>query len=228
MLVRVVLPIDGWYLIALAVFLTLAKSMRSIDWRAQLGVAGCLSVTWLGGVQQFDNEAWDGIATYWFFFLIGFFLRERIVASAQSLRWATSVALVACWLGTFLVLENVGFSDEPGWSMALRLVALMAGISVATRASSWSWLRRVGQATLPVYVSHILWLALLVGIVTRLPATITHSTWFGAIGPPACAAGAILIGRVVGTVAPRVRAAWLFDVPLWLRRLVWRARREQS
>jgi uncharacterized membrane protein YcfT len=218
-------PSNGlWFLYALALFFIASKLMRNhIDWRVQIGVAAVLSVLFFARADT-GNIAWNGIGRYFVFFLLGCYLRERILTFVNR-----PSQLGALWLGlgfgaTFLVSAGVILIVDArvpfitGTLVLVSLLALGAGLLVArflVGFRAFDWLTYVGRNTLPIYVVHVLFVSAL----TSLLLLARGQTWLDRLGPalPLLVAGGAVAASLGfwHLVRDRPVLRYGFAVPAW-------------
>lgn len=209
-------PQGGWFLYALAIFFVLARVTRRVDPRIQLAAAGLVSAVWFSGV-HLDNFAWDGTGLYYVFFLAGVYYRHLAFTWAENGALMRALA-VPLWVVLYVVAEQADVLHVPGVGLAVSVVAVAAGISLATFLMNSRFLGYVGQRTLVVYMTNQLILLAIAFVVTAF-GTAPSGPVVKAAAPVALAAFATGTGLFVAWVAPRVRAGWLFDSPAWARSL---------
>ncbi|MFJ2550877.1 acyltransferase family protein [Microbacterium sp. NPDC087591] len=164
-------PTTGlWFLHALIVFLVLAKLMRRVPAWIQLAGATLLSALFFSTLTT-GSLSYNGMARYFVFFLAGLYLRERVLIGNARPRPFLTFAVGAGYAGLMLLSAHSGFLRVPGiatWLGALGVVfGCMAAVLIANTP-----LRRplayVGRSTLPIYVTHVVLIAVLYRLVTRL------------------------------------------------------------
>ncbi len=164
-------PSNGlWFLYALALFFVAAKLLHGrVDWRIQLGVAALLSV-WFFARADTGNIAWNGMGRYVLFFMVGLFFRDRITRFVERRGLPTGLLFGALFLA-FTAAVLVVRSTVPfimGSLVIASLLAIVAGLVVSrflVRYNGMRWLPWVGRNTLPVYVVHIFFVNVLIGMV---------------------------------------------------------------
>jgi uncharacterized membrane protein YcfT len=215
-LLHIVWPTGGWFIFALAIFFVVAKATARLDARIQLAVAAAVSIVWFGGVIEIRSLAWDGVCLFYVFFLFGCYWRQWLLTTVDKLRWPIGVGAVSLWCGVYLALDALGLVDALGLSFILRVLGLAAGIVLAVLLSRVTWLRSLGQETLPIYMVHSLIIYAVASAVLALggPAWAGVQVWL----PPAMAVLALAASLAVGRLAPRTGAGWLFATPQWLVR----------
>ncbi|MCC2031844.1 acyltransferase family protein [Microbacterium allomyrinae] len=208
-------PIGGWFLFALAIFFVLGRLTKDVPPVWQIVVAGVISAVWfsIDNGNVVGNNAWDGIPLYYFFFVLGCYGRTLLLRAVDGTRLWMSIAIVAAWALAYFELDSIGLTDAPGISFALRLMGLAAGVVIAKSLADVVVLRHLGQSTLPIYMSHSLWIALAVWVATLI---IQPSTIAGWLTPLAIGAVGLGLGYLSGRIAPKIRLGWLFDTPRWL------------
>ena len=130
------------------------KKPRSLFFPLLLIVVGLL--IFLINMGKVEGSTWDNLLTYWPVILIlggldGLYKRDGWVGP-----------LVLLGFGTILLLGNLGYLGEDGFTLLLRfwpvlLVAIGLDIAFGSRKSVWSSLLRVGLGL--TLVAGILWLA---------------------------------------------------------------------
>lgn len=130
------------------------KKPRSLFFPLLLIVVGLL--IFLINIGKVEGSTWDNLLTYWPVILIlggldGLYKRDGWVGP-----------LVLLGFGTILLLGNLGYLGEDGFTLLLRfwpvlLVAIGLDIAFGSRKSVWSSLLRVGLGL--ALVAGILWLA---------------------------------------------------------------------
>lgn len=210
---RFILPNGGWFLLALAVFFIIAKATARLDRRIQLGIAAAVSIVFFTDGFETGNVGWNGVLTFYVFFLIGCYWRDWMLLAAEALPALGRVGIVIAWPLAVGAAMWVGVDGWAGVSFVLRIIGLAAGVVLAVWLSPLGWLRHLGQSTLPIYMAHSL---IIIGIVWAWEAT-------GLPGVPVAtpltvAALALALSYGLGRVAPRIGLGWLFTTPKWLVR----------
>jgi peptidoglycan/LPS O-acetylase OafA/YrhL len=159
-----------WFLYALALFAVLGKLLRPVPVAVQLAASGVLSALAGAGVLDVDSR-WVAIARFLFFFLLGWHGKQLIegVARASSLLKVVGAA-VACVAaaGGAVVLD---VRTVPGVAWALNCLAVAFGVLFAAWISRYAIGRplvALGRLTLPIYLIHMLWLAVIVAGIRHL------------------------------------------------------------
>lgn len=174
LLLTPVRPSNGlWFLFALAVFLVVAKALDGrLDWRIQLGIAALISI-WFFARADTGNIAWNGMGRYVLFFMAGLFFRDRITSFVERRGLLAGLlcglAFVAFTAAVLLVRGRAPWIT--GALVLASLLAIAAGLVISrflVRFERLRWLPWVGRNTLPVYVLHIFFVNVLIGLVLLL------------------------------------------------------------
>lgn len=142
-----------WFLYVLFVYMAVVSVLPPS--RALLaGAAALLAVS-----PVIEPELLFQLAYFFFFFLLGVCFPAR-----ETPRWAAPVALAGCLLWTWMLLSLGAVSMEAGsagWRfyspllLPSALLGILAMLSLA-RSLDFAWLRHAGQASMAIYVMHIL------------------------------------------------------------------------
>jgi uncharacterized membrane protein YcfT len=201
-----------WFIYALALFAVIAKLIRRTPVWLQLGAAGALSAFAGAEVLQFEAEVWTRMARYLFFFLLGWHARtlvERVARSTTALRVAAAAAVcVGCAVGAVAL----GIRWIPGIALTLNVLAVTFGVLFAAWISRYRVGRplvALGAQTLPVYLIHIFWIAVVMVGLRHLdgPSVVRY------VLPAAIAVGCTLLSLLTHRVLVTARASWLFALP---------------
>jgi uncharacterized membrane protein YcfT len=201
-----------WFIYALALFAVIAKLIRGVPVWLQLGAAGLLSALVGAEVLQIEAEVWMRMARYLFFFLLGWHARtlaERVARCSTALRVAAAAALCVGCAGGAVVL---GIRSIPGVALALNLLAVTFGVLFAAWISRYRVGRplvALGAQTLPVYLIHIFWIALVMVGVANLDLPPVAEYALPAVIAVLCTALSLLTHRLLVARG----AAWLFALP---------------
>lgn len=220
-------PTNLWYLLALAAYLGIARLTRDLPTAFVLPVAFAVATFAAAGLIPDLGNLWQVVQNL-FFFLAGLRLRdvvERFAASAGILR---ALALAAGFAGATAVVGVLGMRQWPGVWPLLAVVAVACGVAVCALVDRHVSvlarpLRWVGQRTLPIYVLHMIPLAL-------IDAALRASGWrtgplVEAMAPIVLTAVVIVLCLTLHAGLVRVRLGVLFD-PLLLWDRLRRGRRD--
>jgi uncharacterized membrane protein YcfT len=201
-----------WFLYALAVFAVVTKLMRPLPVAVQLGAAAVLSALVGAGMLEFGDSRWTYMSRFLFFFLLGCYARqlmERLAGATTFLRVA--LACVVC-VGAAGAAVGFGLRAIPGVALALQCLAVGFGVLFA------AWIARyrlgrplvvLGKLTLPVYLTHMLWLAaIMIGVRhVDFPSAAAYALPFVLV--PVLTVLSLLTHRVLVAAG----ATWLFALP---------------
>ncbi len=223
LVVRLWMPAGGWFVVALAVMLVVARLVRRLPQPWVLAVASAVSIAFLANWVGVGNPAWDGVGAYTAFFLAGVALRGPVLELGERLTKPAALLVVLVWAVAYVGCSAAGVTEAAVVGFALRVAGVAAGISVGLLLQRSRVLRSLGRGTLPIYLGHQL---LVVTAVAWL-----SSRWSFAEQPVLHVAAPVLLLAVLvpvtygwGRLAPRTGFGWLFAVPRWLHRLTGGAR----
>ncbi len=158
-------PTNLWYLLALAAYLVIARVTRDVPSAIVLPVAFALAALAAAGVLPDLGNLWQ-VAQNLFFFLAGLRLRDAVERFAAASDVRRAVGLSALYVVAAAVVGVLGMRRWPGMGPLLAVLAVLAGVAVCVvidrrvgplaRALRW-----IGRRTLPIYVLHMIPLALL-------------------------------------------------------------------
>jgi len=212
-----VLPrLELWFIWALALFFVLAKSTRKVDPRIQLAVAGATSFIALSG-WVFSNVGWGGVLRYYFFFLIGLYLRDMVFAFSRVRSRTLQSAVVVSWAASGTAMVAFDLQDFPGIYFINCVLGLLAGICLGRALARIAVLSYLGSRTLPIYLGHTPIIITTVVILSGVGAISVAPRPLGVLLPVILPSLAIGLALVVNRLATRVGLDWLYQPP---RRLV--------
>lgn len=201
-----------WFLYALAVFAVLAKLLRPVPVGLQLAAAAVLSALVGAGMLEFGESRWTYMSRFLLFFLLGCYGRhlvERLAGSTSILRVAVTAVLCVCAAGVAVVF---GLRSIPGVALVLQCVAVAFGVLFAAWVARYRFGRPLvvlGQQTLPIYLTHMLWLALImIGLRhVDLPTAAAY------VLPAAMAVVLTALSLLTHRLLVAAGASWLFELP---------------
>jgi uncharacterized membrane protein YcfT len=219
------LPGPGmWFLYALALFSVIGKLIRPVPVWLQLGAAGVLSALAGAEILAFDSFSWTFMARYLFFFLLGCHAPQLIERLARSSSTLKVLAAAGASAGSAAGAVALDIRWIPGVALALNVLAVTFGVLFAAWISRFRVGRPLvvlGRHTLPVYLVHILWVAVIMTGLrwVELPLVAQYAA---PVVMAVVAAGLCLLTRRVLVAAG---APWLFALP---SRLAYRAPQPQQ
>lgn len=206
-----------WFIWALALFFVVAKLLTRLPVAVQLSATGLLSLVALSDIFV-GNAGWVGSAKYFFFFLCGILLRDRIIRWSSTARPAVLVAIFVAWAAIALAGTALGFREFFGYYFLCCVVGVFAGIAVSRVLARIPGPRYLGTRTLPVYLTHTTIILIVVWILARtlpLPETAVLGTFL----PPLLAAVAIAASLGLSRVFARNRVLrYAYEQPRWFAR----------
>lgn len=217
MVLSPILPrFELWFIWALAVFFVLAKLTKKIDSRIQLAVAGTMSFIALSG-WAFSNVGWGGVLRYYFFFLMGLYLRDAILAFGRVRSRSLQSGVVLTWAAVGTAMVAFDMQDFPGVYFVNCVLGLLAGVCLGRALARITVLAYLGSRTLPIYLGHTPLIITTVIVLSETGAISASSRPIERVLPtilPPLAIGAALL---VHQIAVRAGLGWLYEPP---RRLV--------
>jgi uncharacterized membrane protein YcfT len=219
-------PTTVWYLFALVVYFVIAKVVRKAPMWPVLVLALALSAASSAGWLSFLNnhaEAFgnrEAVFQNLVFFLAGIYFSKNVKSLGTRTSWAR-VALFG--LIDAVVLGAMKVLDAPKvigvWPVA-SVAGVLFGVTFIAKISQWAplgnALASIGRRTLPIYVVHIPalmvvhWLIINSSLPTASPMVRTLITIFE---PIVLTAGLVAFSLALNSVAKRVGAGWLFEMP---------------
>lgn len=220
-------PTNLWYLLALAVYLTVGRLTRGLPTAAVLSVAFVIAAVAGAGLLPDLGNLWQLVQNL-FFFLVGLRLRAIVEHFASRSGVGVAVALAAGYAGALTIVSVLGIRLVPGTWPLLCLVAVAFGVSLSVLLDRHVEivarpLRWIGRRTLPIYVLHMMPLAL-------IDAGLHAAGWrttpvLEAVGPLLLTAVVVAICLGVHALLVRCGLAALFDPLQVTDRLTARIRR---
>jgi uncharacterized membrane protein YcfT len=220
-------PTNLWYLLALAVYLVVGRATRGLPTAVVLTAAFVIAAVAGAGVLPELGNLWQLLQNL-FFFLVGLRLRAVVERLATRSGFGVLLALAAGYAGALAVVAVLGIRLMPGTWPLLCLVAVAFGVSLSVLLDRHVEvvarpLRWIGRRTLPIYVLHMMPLAL-------IDAGLHAAGWrttpvLEAVGPVALTAVVIAICLGVHALLVRCGLGVLFDPLRATDRLTARIRR---
>ena len=206
-------PTNLWYLLALAVYLVVGRATRGLPATVVLPVAFVIAAVAGAGVLPDLGNLWQLVQNL-FFFLVGLRLRAVVERFATRSGVGVLLALAAGYGGALAVVSVLGIRLVPGTWPLLCLIAVAFGVSLSVLLDRHIEvvarpLRWIGRRTLPIYVLHMMPLAL-------IDAGLHAAGWratpvLEAVGPIALTAVVIAICLGVHALLVRCGLGVLFD-----------------
>lgn len=210
---------DTWFIYALAVFFVLAKATNHYPLKYQLAISAGASIIWLTGVINLPSALWNGLPSFYVFFLVASHLsRSRLNDVLEGLGIASRSSFVAAWIAFYAAVTVSNFLWIPPVGFAVRVVAVAGGLVVALSLVKLPWIQYLGRNTLPIYLTHTIWLGGITAVVTNILDISTLGAWIWLLPVPLAVAG-LLTSLGFWKLSVLLKLAWLFNVPNWLDRI---------
>ena len=217
LLYSLVNPSTGlWFVWALAIFCALAKVVFSLPRPmvfGTLGGAALLSILAYAKIISFENFAFNNLCLYFFFFLLGAVRQADIKALLAEWVWLKAGLAATVFLGIFAITRADPDRLRPllGFGLALSgcVFALALSVIVSGNRFASSILKHLGANTLPVYVLHVLVIALM----SHWIAQMGTSKLFNAALVPVVAVIAVLASLGVRALVRRAGIVGLYELP---------------
>jgi uncharacterized membrane protein YcfT len=208
-----VLPrFELWFIWVLAIFFVVAKLLRRVDFRIQLVLAGVLAAFALTGWEHVMNTGWAGAAKFFFFFLVGLYLRDRLLRLG-SFGGAWFIAgSIALWAAVSLAFVLLDVEAVPGVYLVNCLLGLVGGIALSRVLARLPWLRRTGARTLPIYVAHTQ-VILVVVVALWLPPVHAATMPIAQILPVVLTVVAVAVANLLFRVTQGTILRFLYEQP---------------
>ncbi|GAB3933088.1 hypothetical protein GCM10027614_03390 [Micromonospora vulcania] len=211
-------PSNLWYLYALALYFTIAKTVRRVPRALVLVPAAALSAVAAAGLLDTPGNR-AGLYQNLVFFLAGLHLRPQIERWAATANRRRLVLTAGAYVLALAAMAVAGAQRWFGVWPLVSVVAVAFGVTAAARLGRWpalgDRLATLGRITLPIYVIHMPVLALLHRLL-HAPVSGLDGVGQGLIvlGYPI-----LLTGLVIGVSLAlhrgllAVHARWLFALP---------------
>jgi peptidoglycan/LPS O-acetylase OafA/YrhL len=178
----------------------------------QLGCAAVLSAVAGAAIEEFDGSKWMFMARYLVFFLLGCHARQMIERVARSSRPLTVVTAAGLCVGGAAGAVALDIRSVPGIALALNVLAVAFGVLLA------AWISRhrigrplvgLGSRTLPVYLIHIYWLAVVTAAVRYIDVPLPAQYAL----PVVLTIGVTALSLLTHRLLLRAGAPWMFALP---------------
>jgi len=214
-------PTNLWYLLALAVYLLIARLVRHLPSAVVLPVAFAIAAIAAAGLVPDLGNLWQLVQNL-FFFLAGLRLRSSIERFAAASGFLRTFMLGAAYVAAVGAVGVLGMRQWPGVWPLLAIIAVAFGVAACALLDRHAGviarpLRWIGQRTLPIYVIHMLPLALIDGALRGLGWVATPAVEF--VWPIVLTAVVIVICLAAHAVLVRIGCGVLFDPVLIVDRL---------
>lgn len=206
-----------WFIWALAVFFIVAKITRTVRPWFQLVIAGVGSAIALGLLLN-SNNGWTGSAKYYFFFLVGLYLRKEVIRFSQLPSRLIAFGVPFLWILVSVALSVLGIRSIFPLYFLNCVLGVFAGICLSQLVMKSRILSYLGRNTLPIYLAHTPIIIAIVFLVSLLPTP--HNLIILAVAPALLAVCAIASSIGLFRLMGSTTAAFLYEPPLWATRFL--------
>lgn len=200
-----------WFVYALPLFFVATRLLIKLPMPAQVVMVGALTIVFGSGFMVTGSWAWDAMFSYFGFFFAAVHFRGIALRVAERSSWRLMLGCGVLWAA---LIATAYLSDMPIVSplrVPMSVLAVTGGIILAAKLSDTrvgSWLKWLGERTLPIYLLHMVVVA---GLAYYLP----HGAWIPAalvhVAPFVISALGVVIPWAVWKVARRVPG--IFEAP---------------
>jgi uncharacterized membrane protein YcfT len=211
-------PMDTWYLYALAAYFAVAKALVRLPSWTVIAAAALLSVIVSTGAVEVVSNRGQFLADL-VYFLIGIYLGPPLRRIVPRTTVPIALGLVGVYGAAFVAMRATGTQEAPGVWPAVSLLGVTTGLAVvpvvARIRALGPAIEYLGRHSLPIYLVHMPLLAIADTVLTdRLSAARGAVQLVAAITlPVVLTGGLILASLLIGRLADRDGARWLFALP---------------
>ncbi|MBP2437062.1 acyltransferase family protein [Microbacterium amylolyticum] len=202
-----------WFIWALVLYFIAVRLMCRVPIAVQLVLASVIGV--VGWVLPVINVGWSGAPKYFFFFLVGIYLREKIFRLQGQLAGPWGAVAFGSWAVLAVVVWRV--ANNSPWVGLLSVLGVVAGIAIAGQLARVPMIHQVGQSTLPIYLAHTPIIILVVWALWKLNFEVID--WMPVIFPFGVAIIAIAGSLGLERVVRNSPFKYIFEMPPVLGRL---------
>jgi len=210
-----------WFIWALAIFMTVTKLLSSAPRIPVIAIGTILSILTFGGYLPIDLFTHRNVLQYFVFFAFGCWYGRLIAETLNERPFPFAAGGFAAFI-LLLALRSRLQPIEPGlWAFASSIAGLSWLCGMAVLMSRLKALRDVfsyfGRNTLPVYVTHVMIVAGIAGLIATL---VEPSPSIGYLVAPLICVTAITLSLAIKAAADRSGASWLYSPPVRRERAV--------
>lgn len=214
-------PTNLWYLLALSLYLLIGRITRGLPSGVVLPSAFLVSALAATGIVPDAGNLWQ-VGQNLFFFLAGLRLRGWLMRFAEASSGVRGAGLAGLYLVAAVLVSWLGARQWFGVWMVLSAIAVLAGVSICVLVDRVepvaAGLRWIGRRTLPIYVIHMIPLALVDRMLSGVDAWVFSGPVLAALEPLLVTAVVIAASLGAHALLMRIGAGRLFD-PLMPRRV---------
>lgn len=148
-----------WFIYALPLYFLVTRLLNTLPMPVQATGVTVLSVIFASGFVVTGSWAWDAMLSYFGFFFAAVHLRALAVRIAEASSWRLMLTCGVVWCVLMIVSFLVHLPIVSPLRVPLSLIALVAGVIVASKLSTTRvgvGLRWIGLRTLPIYILHVI------------------------------------------------------------------------
>jgi uncharacterized membrane protein YcfT len=199
-----------WFIWALTLFFLVARLTRAVPAGWQLAVAGSLSALALGGWAS-ANVGWSGSVRYYFFFLVGVYLRP-VILRLGTVGAPLAVATVLLWAGCSVGVALLDLREVPGVYFLNCVLGVTAGIGISRALGGIGRLAFLGRTTLPIYLAHTP-IIILISFVLSTPMIAPVVATVAGLVPLVLAAVAVALALALHRAAAATPLRYMYEPP---------------
>lgn len=191
-----------WFLQALFAFLVLTKLADGrVAPRWQLTIAALVSIGFFAGL-SLRNLGYDGIGRYGFFFLIGVHARDIVMRLGDDARPMLTAVALAVFAALSVAVFRTGVGGAPLVGFVVAAWATFTGLLLARTLAATPLcgpIAYLGRNTLPVYVTHVVLIALFFPYVLQVGFAVPTALWPLLLGAVVTALALVIHKLLSGT-----------------------------
>lgn len=204
-----------WFIYALPLFFTLAWLTRSWPTWLPLALSAGVSVLFGSGLLH-TGTAWDKMGRYLFFFLCALRVGSWVRSIAPRTRWWHAVVVSAIYAAVLVVVVKAGLIHAPFVLLAVSIIAVGVGITVAvvvSRIPPLDFVRHLGTKTLPIYLVHTFPMVAIASVIVA--ADVSVPSPIAAVMPLVVTVVAIVLSLAIHRWLGAVRGVFTVPVASW-------------
>ncbi len=171
-----------WFLWALILAFTIAKLTNGVPRKVQIVISGLISACWItwakatlgASLFRLIGSGWDGLFTYYFFFISAVLYKDQIISRVSKLSGLRAALVISTWLLTYGIVVNLHVMSLPGIGLLLKVLGVAAGLALAVLLSKLSLLASLGKQTLSIYLAHSFFIVITVCLLHLSSIQLSH------------------------------------------------------
>ena len=231
-LLSLLLPTTFWYIYALAAYFLVSLAVANCGPRVKvfIGLAALalssISPLYSDLSRDVLSHPWSSpqipaILANFVWFYVGAFGREPWTKlTVHGSKW-TALATSGCYVAVYLGLRLVGLDQmlKPVLSALGLFAVAMACNSLTGTGVVQSLFSRIGRATLPVYIFHIVLISVILEVIARSPIADFYREnpgWLSLLTVPLITVALVVLSFRAGAWVRKSRISFLLDPPVWV------------